>query len=51
MDAMPPGPKPQRQTAEQELRSLLKWPEQQGLMNVAEALHRVLIEVWERVSK
>jgi len=48
---MPRGRPPAHKTAEQELRSLLEWAEQQGFMNVAEALCRVLIEVQERPSK
>jgi len=32
-------------TAEEELRGLLKWAEQQGFLNVAEALRRTLTKV------
>jgi hypothetical protein len=32
-------------TAEEELRSLLKWAKQQRFINVAEALHRVIAKL------
>jgi len=50
MDGMPRGRKPKHKTAEQELRSLIKWAEQQGFMNVAEAPHRALAGVEARGS-
>jgi hypothetical protein len=44
---MPRGrkPKPENMTAEEELRSLRQWAEQQDFRNVAAALRRVLTKL------